>query len=144
MLRQAQSFLRAANDIHARDIRGEKKNELGFVPCIVNSSFAIELYLKTLALVHDKNELRGHRLFDELWCNLSDAARRLVEEECASINAAHKLERPVDVATALQQMNSAFVDWRYAFEVESVGGFPLQDASVLGAALNAVCVRLLP
>lgn len=143
MLRQARSFLRAANEIHARDMRGDDKNELGFVPCIVNQSFAIEIYLKTLAFVHDRTELRGHRLFDQLWLNLSVAAKELVEAECGRINERGKLERPVVVSTALQQMNAAFVDWRYAFEEGAIAGFPLQDASVVGAALDTVCGRLI-
>lgn len=143
MLRQAQSFLRAANEIHARDMRGQQRNELGFVPCVVNQSFAIELYLKTLAFVRDREELKGHKLFDELWLNLSDDARGLVEAECRLLNERHNLERPFDLPTALKQMNSAFVDWRYAFEENSIAGFPLQDASMVGAALDAVCVRLI-
>ena len=141
MFRQARSFMRAADEIHARDMRGDQKNELGFVPCIVNCSFAIELYLKTLAFVNDGAELRGHRLYDDLWLCLSDPAKAIVEEECHRVCETRKLKRRTVVSEALQQMNSAFVEWRYAFEERFIKGFPLQDASVVGAALDAVCGR---
>ena len=68
MFRQAVSFATTSSYLYERDLTRVPRNGLSAAPFVVNSAFAIELYLKTLGQLHGA-ELRGHdllKLFDAL------------------------------------------------------------------------------
>jgi hypothetical protein len=68
MFRQAVSFATTAAHLHKTDLLTAPRNGFSVAPFVVNSTFSIELYLKTLSMMHNK-VLRGHELlnlFDSL------------------------------------------------------------------------------
>ena len=69
MFQQALSFATTAAYLHNRDLKSVPSNPLSIAPFVVNSAFAIELYLKALARCYGiqlTNEHNLLRLYDKL------------------------------------------------------------------------------
>jgi hypothetical protein len=79
-----------------------------FVPFVVNMTFSIELYLKTLGMVHGVVlRRRDHKLLP-LYEKLPAGARAAI--------AAKALAPEATVTHHLGNLNDAFVQWRYIYE----------------------------
>lgn len=142
MFRQALSFATTAEHLHRQDLLKPPRNGLSLVPFVVNSAFAIELYLKTLHEIGGIS-IRGHELL-ELYDRLSDTTRGVVIK--------HALENAsgfgVMLATADQfrtfiaELNTTFVEWRYCYEFGKTGTVTIQPTIVVTKAVDAACREL--
>lgn len=81
------------------------------IPAIVNLSFSIELFLKSI-----KTDLRGHKI-KELFDNQDDGTKivikRLVVSACKKVDSNYNEN---DFSDDVEKMSDSFVEWRYFFE----------------------------
>ena len=111
---QAVAFSSTAGQLYTSLARPPHPDWKNGAPFVVNAALACELYLKALAAKHGKS-LRGHELV-ALYGALPAAARAQVEAVQAQSAAEWKLPSTTSVASALRQLNKAFVEWRYLHE----------------------------
>lgn len=116
-INEADSFLWVAQKIEDSDefLCG------GMYPFTVNVAFACELYMKAI-LIHNSADgtiAKGHKL-DELFNALPNDAQNQIE---TLFNK--KLKH--DLHSLLEEISTAFVEWRYAFE----GGVRINVTGIL-------------
>jgi hypothetical protein len=114
MFRQALSFATTAAYLHKKDLSRSPWNGYSVAPFIVNSAFSIELYLKTLGKIYDK-QMKGHDLLT-LFDSLPIAAHQTID---AVLPACIKEFGPagnVDLRTCISELANAFIEWRYLYE----------------------------
>jgi hypothetical protein len=121
MFRQALSFSTTAAHLHQQDLLKAPRNGLSLAPFVVNSAFAIELYLKTLHELSGTS-IRGHELLD-LYDKLSDATRNVVIKHALANAAGYgvTLTAADQFRTFLAELNNSFVEWRYCYETGKTG-----------------------
>jgi hypothetical protein len=91
---------------------------MSVAPFVVNSTFALELYLKTLGLLHD-TELRGHdllTLFDALPSRTWSTFRSEIE-----------------------RLRSAFLEWRYLHERKRASEIRFVEMIFIMELLDITC-----
>lgn len=108
------------------------------VPFVVNSTFAIELYLKALSHMHGKTPKRTHELV-KLYDRLPQSAIEAIEACIPGCAADRSLDETPDVRAYLQELNNAFERWRYAFEYERPGDVRIQPTIFLQQVLHEAC-----
>lgn len=142
MFRQALSFSTTAAHLHRQDLLEAPRNGLSLAPFVVNSAFAIELYLKTLHEIGGIS-IRGHELL-ELYDKLSDTTRDVVIKHALE----HASGYGVMLTTAHQfrsfiaELNTTFVEWRYCYESGKTGTVTIQPTIVVMKAVDAACREL--
>jgi hypothetical protein len=142
MFRQALSFSTTAAHLHRQDLLKAPRNGLSLAPFVVNSAFAIELYLKTLHEIGGTS-IRGHELLD-LYDKLSDATRTVVIKHAL----ANATGYGVSLTTADQfrifitELNNSFVEWRYCYETGNTGAVTIQPTIVVMKATHDACKEL--
>ena len=139
MFDQAAAFGHTAADIHQAGIVQGRRRTLAFVPFIVNSSFGIELYIKTLGYMHGV-DLHGHRL-SRLFASLPDAARAHIDAVAPEAAARARLEGDIRIEQCVAGLSDAFVQWRYSYEHAWIDKFEINHALFLIEALHLACVR---
>lgn len=90
-------------------------------PLVVNSAFAVEVYLKCLLLVEGKGQVRGHKLralFDTLDPAHRERIKTYYDEDVAAKPYVKRIEAGIpdmkfEVEAVLDAAGDAFVDWRY-------------------------------
>ncbi|WP_155245009.1 hypothetical protein [Enterocloster clostridioformis] len=90
---------------------GGAEEAMAAIPAIVNLSFSIELFLKSL-----KPDLRGHKikeLFDSQDDDTKIVIKRLVVSACNEVDSNYDENDFVDDVV---KMSDSFVEWRYFFE----------------------------
>jgi len=110
------------------------------VPFIVNGAFAIELYLKTLHVIHS-NSQKGHKLLT-LFNELPEAVQIAIKLAANEFIIKHNLSPDTDLLSSLQRINSAFEDWRYLHEGNKENkprSLPVAEIIVLLETLSRVC-----
>lgn len=105
---QGHGFRQAA--IHLRNCKSQSAGEsnLMIVPAITLSCFAIELFLKAIALEHGQ-KLKGHNVFE-----LFEALPVLARDMLVSIDTDARLPG------ALKSIGESFVNWRYVHEHQTM------------------------
>jgi hypothetical protein len=83
-------------------------------PFVVNSAFAIELYLKTLGQRYN-TELRGHDLLD-LFDGLPVDAHAALEQHFSKAKWPCGITTLAEYRKVLEEMRTTFVEWRYMYE----------------------------
>ncbi|OGX78214.1 hypothetical protein A6395_13410 [Exiguobacterium sp. SH31] len=148
-----QIFLQARRFTNAGGILGDKISEtndldLYLAPFIVNTSFAIELYLKCIYVIEQDKEPKFIHHLDELYNKLSKESKGYISTVFEMINQTehsyHALKDKVpdfdwSIEGVLRSSSKAFVNWRYSFQSE-VTGFPSSRAVI--SALEA-CIFIL-
>ena len=114
IFRQAVSFGTTAAYLWERDLNRVPRQGISIAPFVVNATFALELYLKSISLLHG-SKIHGHDLVD-LFDSLKADARQ-------SLASAFQFAKwPCDVKdldqyrAALLKIRKAFVEWRYLHE----------------------------
>lgn len=102
---EANAFLKVAEKLK-EDIGDFLTGEM--YPCVVNLSFACELYLKAMIFWDSGTILKKHKL-DEVFFILPETIRSQIELSYARGNDG-------DLNKLLQECSNAFIDWRYAYE----------------------------
>jgi hypothetical protein len=142
MFRQALSFSTTAAHLHRTDLLKAPRNGLSLAPFVVNSAFAVELYLKTLHEIGGTS-IRGHELLD-LYDKLSDATRNVVIKH--ALANGKNFGAPVTTAdqfrTFVAEINNSFVEWRYCYETGKTGAVSIQPTIVVMKAVDAACREL--
>ena len=109
-------------------------NPLSIAPFVVNSTFAIELYLKALAGCYQK-KLWGHDLLS-LYDELPTEAAALIERRISMLqSSAHFFSSVNQLRDALAKAASAFVEWRY-LDKDSAGPIEIAGQIEIGRVLH--------
>lgn len=118
MFNQANSFASASADIFEKHLLKEPPNGAAMSPFVVNIAFAIELFIKTLSIQHDK-KLHGHEI-KKLFKKLPGAAKDEIDHHlrrlCTSSQWADEIRTMEGLREVLDEIDTAFVDWRYLHE----------------------------
>lgn len=137
MWNQARSFADVSAAIYNEDLKQSPFNGRRIAPFVVNSAFAIEIYIKTLSKIHG-HSLTGHGL-RKLYDTLPVDAKEKIN---AAIPAAEKNRglNPgnVDLLGVLDKLNSVFVDWRYIYEKNNID-VPIQEMIFVMEAVHTAC-----
>ena len=114
MFNQAQSFANTANTLYQNDIKKHHKNFYSFAPFVVNASFSIEIYLKTLHKLYGNN-IKGHSL-KALYKSLNKKGKEHISKVAEETKHLYKLEEGKDFEYYLNLLDKAFEEWRYIYE----------------------------
>lgn len=135
---QAVAFSTTSAYLHERDLRRPPPRKGASVaPFVVNSAFAIELYLKALAQKHG-HSLRGHELL-KLYKALPKVALIEIEKVRGKCALDRGLSEDITVASCLRDLNNAFVNWRYSYELERAGPIHIEPTIFVMQALHEAC-----
>jgi hypothetical protein len=143
MFRQAISFSTTAAHLYRQDLSNAPRNGLSIAPFVVNSAFSIELYLKTLHELQSTNPGREHHLL-KLYDGLLAATRDTVVRHAL----ANGTNYDVRITTADQfrqyvdELDSAFVDWRYCHESGNASRITIQSTILVMKAAHEACKEL--
>lgn len=110
------------------------------IPFIVNGAFAIELYLKTLHMIHSKRK-EGHELL-ELFNGLPEAVQISIKQAANEFMFKHNFPPDTDLRSCLSRINKAFVEWRYLHEGNKENKprqFPISEIIFLLETLSRIC-----
>lgn len=138
LLRQAASFASTAAYIYSTRLSNKPWDHFAVTPFVVNSAFAIELYLKAIGKIFGK-ELRGHLLKTDLFDKLPPNAVRLLDSLTAEYRRYKGTDAPDDLRNALAKLNNAFVSWRYPHEGKDTPYFKVSDSIAALDILDAAC-----
>jgi hypothetical protein len=131
MFRQAVSFADTAAMLYA-DLQQQPSRGLTIAPFVVNLTFSIELYLKTLARAHGV-ELTGHEL-PSLLDGLPTTAVDAVEAAAKAATPAGTLQT---VRTSLDDLKGVFIQWRYVYERVHGAKVEIQSSIWVAQVLHA-------
>ena len=106
-----------ASKILATDMLNAQDNTKHLVPCATLEAFALELYLKTLAVTEGKLLLKTHNLY-KLFTNLSATTQTEIKERSAIhiTTVGKQYNRPADFDQELKNSQDAFEVTRYIYE----------------------------
>jgi hypothetical protein len=114
MFRQAVSFATTASYLYKRDLTTTPANGMGVAPFVVNSAFALELYLKAIGQLHGR-AMRGHDLLD-LFDGLPPDAKNALHQNFAKSEWQCGIVELAEFRMVLEDLRSTFVHWRYLYE----------------------------
>lgn len=141
MFNQAVSFANTSAYLYERDLRRLPRKGVSAAPFVVNAAFSVELYLKALAKKHGV-ALRGHELL-KLYKALPVKALSEIEEVTPRCAANRALGEPPKFPEYIKELNNAFVDWRYCYELEKTGPVHIEPTIFVMEVLHECC-RLPP
>lgn len=138
LLRQAASFATTATFIYTTKLSRKPWDHFAVTPFVVNSVFAMELYLKALGKIYGK-ELYGHLLKTELFDNLPPDAVVILDSLTVEYRKDKGDNAPHDLRNVLTTLNNAFVRWRYPHEGKDTPYFKVSDAIAMLDIMDAAC-----
>jgi hypothetical protein len=143
IFQQAYSFITTAAHLYDR-LNTAPPDGSAVAPFVVNTAFALELYIKTLALQHGK-KLHGHELV-KLFKNLPSAAKQEVEKRLRQLSNTSEwrceIDSMDDLRAVIEDLNTAFVDWRYSYEQPKKAlKVDFKPTIFLSEVLNAACQK---
>ena len=137
MFNQAVAFANTSALLYERDLRRPPRKGVSCTPFVVNAAFSIELYLKALAQKHGI-ALRGHELA-KLFKALPIQALSEIETVIPRCAANRALGEEPDFPRYLRELNTAFVDWRYCYELERTGAVSIEPTIFVMEVLHESC-----
>lgn len=137
MFRQAVSFATTASYLYKRDLTSVPRNGMSVAPFVVNSAFAIELYLKTLGQLHN-TRVKVHDLL-ELFDALPPSAQDALLPHFESSQFQCGITTLAEYRAALDGMRGAFVQWRYLFEEARTGFIQFPSMIFIMEVLHNTC-----
>jgi hypothetical protein len=133
MFRQAASFCDTAAMLF-EDLQKQPSRGLTIAPFVVNLTFSLELYLKTLASAHG-TKLLGHELAS-LYDGLPQSALDALE---AAATSAKPPGTRQTLRERLADLKGVFVQWRYVYELERSPEVKVQPSIWVAGVLHAAC-----
>lgn len=133
---QAHAFLSAAADIYAKYFQANTFNPVAAAPFIVNAALAIELYIKTLHMAGGR-VAKGHKLL-ALYDTLPEGLRRTIDAIAAQSASKFRLESSGNYRECLANLNNAFEQWRYVYELRNATPIHIQDTIFVLEVLHQV------
>ncbi len=137
IFRQALSFATTASYLYQRDLTVVPRNGMSVAPFVVNATFALELYLKTLGLLHD-NELRGHDLLS-LFDALPSVAHQTLLSNFAKSTSQCGITEMVAFRKEIERLRSAFLEWRYLHERKRASEIRFAEMIFVMEVLDITC-----
>lgn len=138
MFRQAFSFALIAGHIYEEYLQKLSANAVfGAAPFVVNSTFCIEIYLKTLHRLQG-NSVKGHSLA-ELYDSLSDEHKNMISGAANRYSSQFSLSMPVQFIDFITDLNNCFVDWRYIYEKNRTKEVRIEPTLFMIKVLHEVC-----
>jgi hypothetical protein len=134
---QAFAFANTSAYLYERDLRRSPRKGMSMVPFVVNAAFAIELYLKALAQKHGIS-LRGHELL-KLHKELPALALAEIEAVVPRCAGNRALDEAPNFVSYLSELNNAFVEWRYSYELERTGEVNIEPTIFVMEVLHEAC-----
>lgn len=119
MYGQANAFAGLANDIYERDLQKSPYKGSSGAPFIVNATFSIELYLKTIHDVYG-NKIKGHHLA-KLYQGMPQKGKEQFLGAANDVRHHYCLEAGSDIHSCLDALSKAFEQWRYLYEHDRMG-----------------------
>jgi len=142
MFRQAVSFASVAADLHKKELIRAPRNPLAIAPFVVNSAFALELYLKTL------NQLNGlamkTHIVSELYEALPESTKKEIWAQAQTHAAAYDvtLKGESEIPSLVRRFDKTFVEWRYVYEKERSETVLIQPMILLMKAFHETYRKL--
>lgn len=133
---QAYSFAALSAQVYRQHLVKVPRQGGSLVPFVVNSAFAIELYLKTVARIYG-SALRGHDLLG-LFDALPALAHAELERTLLSCTTSD-IQSMSDFRTALEKMRKLFVEWRYLHEGGSAAEVHFPTLILILEVLHNTC-----
>jgi len=132
----ALAFANTAAHIYEQDLQRAPRKGPSIVPFVVNATFSIELYIKSLAERYG-TRLTGHKLVQLHKALPAQALKAIaaVSLKCASDRG---LKAP-DFVMYLERLNNAFVEWRYFYEKEELGPVEIEPTIFVMQVLHEAC-----
>lgn len=137
MFRQAVSFCTTSAHLYEKDLKKVPRNGLSVAPFVVNCAFSLELYLKTLAQIHGVS-LRGHKLI-EIYDSLPPEAHKAIEAAIPGLTKKWKLSGNIILRDYISELNNAFVEWRYCYEVGQTNMVRIEPTIFAMEVLHDAC-----
>ena len=134
---QAVAFANTSAYLYERDLRRSPRKGVSVIPFVVNAAFGIELYLKALAQKHG-TALRGHEL-TKLYEALPSIAFSEIDAVTPQCAANRALGEAPNFPAYIDRLNSAFVDWRYSYELEKTGPVHIEPTIFVMEVLHYAC-----
>ncbi|MES1982101.1 MAG: HEPN domain-containing protein [Pseudomonadota bacterium] len=141
-LNQAVAFANTSALLYERDLRRLPRKGVSVVPFVVNAAFSIELYLKALTQKHGQKPPKGHELV-KLFERLPAAALSAIGEVTPRCAENRALREAPTLKAYLETLNSAFIEWRYCYELERTGIIHIEPTIFVMEVLHEAC-RLPP
>jgi len=139
MFRQAVSFATTSSYLYDRDLKSAPRNGFSVAPFVVNSALSLELYLKTLAQMHSGPAAHRHKLV-KLFDALPAQARETIKASVAKWGDRHVAD-VAGVRSVLSDLNNAFVEWRYCYELERTNAVRIGATITAMKVLHEVCTE---
>ena len=134
----AAAFANTAAFLYERDLKAMPPSRaFSIVPFVVNSAFAIELFLKALHKKYGSAQ-RGHKLLT-LYDQLPPEAVAQIRSASAKIAASTQPPTYYDPREVLATLNSAFEDWRYMYEKDRLGPIHMEPTINVIRVLHQAC-----
>jgi len=137
IFRQAVSFATTASYLYTRDLTTVPRNGMSVAPFVVNAAFALELYLKTVGLLHN-NELRGHDLL-ELFDALPSAAHEALFSNFGKSKWLCGIADMIAFRAEIERLRHAFIQWRYLHERNRAGEIRFVEMIFVMEVLHETC-----
>lgn len=134
---QAISFATTSSYLYQRDLVKVPRNGLSVAPFVVNSAFAIELYIKTLGKIFN-TPLHGHDLL-ELFDSLPVEAHSALRQHFSKARWPSEISTLEDYRKAIEQMRNAFVEWRYLHENQEANEVQIPPMIFVMEVLHETC-----
>ena len=116
-----------------KDEYGRIRYDVVNVPAIVNGAFALELYLKSLSPLSDKELKQKRHSIKKLFLTLNiDTQKRIRDEVEKELPSGYTFEKGLTI------INNAFTFWRYIHTKPDLGYGLSVTLNVLPAFVNAI------
>ena len=137
MRSQARAFANTSAYLYENDLKTPPRKGMSAAPFAVNAAFSIELYLKALGQKHGVS-LRGHELV-KLYKALPAKALEEIEAMIPKCAANRNLQEKPDFTRYLDELNTAFTDWRYCYEVDKTKPLHIEPTIFVMQVLHEAC-----
>ena len=140
MRRQAESFTAMSHlAYNAFQNRRPSAPPITLVPFVVNSAFALELYLKTLIHANGGDVPRNEHRLTNLFKLLPSGVQQRIEQMTVEHRNRYAPTTAGTFAERLAPISTAFVRWRYAYEHDRLELVVPHSVILLLAACHYVC-----
>jgi hypothetical protein len=119
MFRQGNSFASVAIGLYEKGLKKSPYDGKSICPFIVNATFSIELYLKTIHNAYGNN-IKGHSL-TAIYKGMPKKGKEIFQRASVDLRSRYQLKEGWDIHTCLESINKAFEVWRYIYENNEIG-----------------------
>ena len=112
---QARSFAAVSQRLHDANSGTMPWRPLDIAPFVVNSCFAVEVYLKAIGELFCGKFQKGHDLA-KLFSNMPIKVKALISDTFDVCQEEKKITKKITALACLRAHRKAFVEWRYMYE----------------------------